>query len=229
MKYERGNYKVKAIIKIDTTGEKPFVVIKKTHNNIVLSEKTTTPKGLLDALKQSIEGSELDGDILLYSTGILPANCVKQDIFSEDGTRYDIWIEVPKNKWDITFYQTPMSSVGFPRLLFKYSVQNKLIMSTHVFAVCNDAGPISEKTKLYQFPYSNVHPTGRVCTGTISYPSINSSRELETLHALFFGSTFNHDLAGSGNQLVGERFKQHIEKDYNDDLLTPIHKTFGDM
>lgn len=44
---------------------------------------------------------------------------------------------------------------------------------------------LEEGMKLYQFPYSNVHPSGSVCTGRVVIPEFRTLKDLETFHVLF--------------------------------------------
>lgn len=141
------------------------------------------------------------------SSPVLPNNCISygQSISVNTGKRSERFlIEVPKQQWDIYVYSTFFMNVGFPRLLFSYDIplnkNGKQIDRIGVYAVKDDGQPITEKTKLYKFPFSNVS-NGILCLGTNSNPTISSYSELTDLHKRFFFNTpFTSDHYANGNR-----------------------------
>ncbi|MGZ0049330.1 hypothetical protein [Brevibacillus gelatini] len=96
-------------------------------------------------------------------TPTLPVNCVKHIWINRAQKIQMVFIEVPKGKWDIAYYNTAFKQVGFPRMLFGYRIRDGRIQQMHILAV-KDKGRIREDTELYKFPYANVS-NGMVCMG----------------------------------------------------------------
>lgn len=86
---------------------------------------------------------------------------------------------------------------------------------------------LEEGMKLYQFPYSNVHPSGSVCTGRVVIPEFRALKDLETFHVLFFASSFNHDLTHTHTEPVGELFKRFENQSFDDSILMESEMTFN--
>lgn len=214
---------MKTVITIDPASSNTIIHVAQLQGNVCLdgiitNERKTTIEKLYESFESVMKSQETRNDIRI-SSGVMPKNCVHFELLSTDFSKRAYWIEVPKNQWDITFYGNPFEKVGFPRMLFRYTLLDNRIINVHVFAL-REEQEITEDMPLYHFPYSNVHSSGMVCTGSVAYPNIQSPRQLESFHALFFGSDFNHDLSNySSNEFVGERFKRMEQQVFNDDEL----------
>lgn len=194
-------------------------VIQKHENGVVLGEY----KMMLSDIVKSLSNSSTDE--VQHVTPFLPSNCIKL-LSTIHG--HEVFIELPKRKWQIT-YQGKTLTVGFPRLLLKYSLQQKNVRNLSIFAL-REKGSINGETELYAFPYSNVHhDSGDVCMGTNLFPEIDCLTQLERLHYLFFAAPFGTDYGAMslGGRSVEGLFKKLEDKEFEDDLLVPLQKTFN--
>lgn len=163
-------------------------------------------------------------------TPTLPANCVKHIWVHRLRNEQMVFIEVPKGKWDISYYNTPFQQVGFPRLLVGYRIQDGRILQLHLLAV-KDKGRIRQDTELYKFPYANVEG-GKVCMGMNVLPQIKDLAQLATMHQLFFAAPsstcyYSTHRNESGISDLRELYSRMQDQDFPEEWLTSKGKTFG--
>lgn len=188
---------------------------------------------------------EIEEDIHYRTTSpILPKNCLSygQTISSKTGKRTEHFlIDVPKQQWDIYIYNTMFLEVGFPRMLFSYSMsldkkQTKQLESISVFAL-KDGEIIQSNTKIYKFPFSNVDQSGVLCLGYNSKPKISNYDELTELHNNFFFHTpFTSDYYSAERvnsdipfESVRELAMHLSENPFPDEWLQPTNIVFRDL
>ncbi|MDC3424283.1 hypothetical protein NC797_07145 [Aquibacillus sp. 3ASR75-11] len=192
-------------------------ITQKQANGVILGEYKMS---LSDFIK-SLSSSSTDG--VRHETPILPNNCIKL-VSTIRG--YEVLIELPKRKIPVE-YRKKQVTIGFPRMIFKYSIVGESIRSLKIVAV-KDSGRINENTGVFYFPYSNVHhSSGEVCMGTNQFPKIDCLSQLDSVHYLFFAAPFGDDygtmsLAGAG---LSELFNKFIDREFDDDLLIPMNST----
>lgn len=85
---------------------------------------------------------------------------------------------------------------------------------------------LEEGMKLYQFPYSNVHPSGSVCTGRVVIPEFRTLKDLETFHVLFLQVLLITTLH-THTEPVGELFKRFENQSFDDSILMESEMTFN--
>lgn len=132
------------------------------------------------------------------STGILPRNT---RFFNGRPAQYRIGLETVARTRDFGVYSRAREEVGqgkkvlripFPPCLFVFDVTAGRVNATKVFALKN---LIAKKTDgLYNFPFGNVYPEGRVCWGSARLPQIKTPMNLISVVSVFFDSPFNGDL-----------------------------------
>ncbi|MFE7064203.1 hypothetical protein ACFVAD_18900 [Sutcliffiella sp. NPDC057660] len=163
----------------------------------------------------------------------LPRNCIK---YVSRGFGYEVYLDIPKQQWEIEYANTKLK-VGFPRLVFQYSLRSCTsdkksfyqVELKKIFAVKGNK-KIRENTMLYKFPYSNVYDDGSVCMGTNAFPNITCISDLESLHSLFIHSPFTGDYGAKTTlkKKLWELFTEIFnEKDFDDNVLIPMDKTLG--
>ncbi len=169
---------MKTVAIFDALEPKGIVTIQQFNNELSRGETAVTFKDFYLALKEVMEQGTQDNTH--YSSGVLPKGCIKHEVLSKSGDKQAVWIEVPKAQWDIHFFERPFQQVGFPRLLFRYTVYQKRVTNISVFAVKEDM-ELEEGMKLYQFPYSNVHPSGSVCTSRVVIPEFRTLKRFRNI------------------------------------------------
>lgn len=152
-------------------------------------------------------------------------------------TKCRVTIEIPKKQWDVRYGDDPtFHSIGFPRLLVQYELLRSFtfshVTSVKIFAVADDSRPLTERTKLFHFPYPNVEKSeGRVCWGTNSL-RVNSVLELERTFSWFVAAPFGEDY-GISTTLPVTTFRLLIEeiqnKPFEDEWLVPNNYILEDI
>jgi len=184
-----------------------------------------------------------------FETPILPQNCLKYinrpagyrtvNAVNQSGESVSlkmksyeqvIFIEVPKKRFDISYYNSEMKDVGFPRLIFGYVIKDQRIQSIYLFAI-KDGGRIKDSTMLYKFPYANVIQ-GKVCMGSNSLPTIKEIAQLGSMHNLFFAAPssscyFNGSRNASGINDLRDLYNRMSGQDFPEDWLESKEITFG--
>lgn len=155
-------------------------------------------------------------------TPILPKNCVKQKWINKTKNHQLVYIEVPKQRFDMVYQETKIEQVGFPRLIFKYEINRQRVTLSNVYAV-KDHEFLKNETEIYYFPFSHVSTSGHVCMGMNSFPEISDIYKLSTFHLLFLNASFGEDY-GAKTTLglnVRDLFTKLSNQDFNDDWLLP--------
>lgn len=186
----------------------------KVENRLVNGLYKMTLHDLIQLLTKSGIGNEI------ISTPLLPSNCIKHSWVNKAANLQEVIIEVPKARWDITYHTQRFEQVGFPRMLFKYSVAGPDVKLNTVVAL-KDNGVLKEDTSLFHFPFSHVSSEGHVCMGGNTFPAIKSINQLSTMHVLFLSAPFGDDYgvkskAGYNMRELLTRLSNH---DFDDEWL----------
>ncbi len=158
-----------------------------------------------------------------WQTPLLPKNC----FFYEERVRGDevVGIEVERQRHDVIYHRTKYKGVSHPKLLFIFRVQLQRIMECKVFAV-RDA-LIRPETKLYHFPFSNVHMNGEACWNEKSDIRISEIHQLSNLPYLFLRSPSNDELYRGNN--LREKFVTLQTEEFDEESLQDTGKTVKDV
>lgn len=117
---------------------------------------------------------------LEITTGVLPNGT---RFYSGTKTMYRIGIQVPAKKRTARFSLLDASqnfTVPFPEMLFIFSVQDKRIFSSLLFACIPPIGKHSDR--LYSFPFGNVYGNdGKICWGDVHQATIEEPIMLDTM------------------------------------------------
>jgi Prokaryotic E2 family D len=214
---------MKFIIEIDDNIKNfnEYVTVTQKNGDIVEGVFKMTLNDLIAEIEDATVREEE-----LIETPVLPTNCIKFVWRDINRCIADIYILVPKQRWDITFFETPIPKVGFPRMIFKYSIERKKVHLKTIVAVKDD-GPIKKDTPVYHFPFSHVSHDGRVCMGGNTFPDIEEMQQISTFHHLFLGSPFTTDYGAktTTGKTVNQLFDELSNKDFNDEWLLPILKS----
>ncbi|PGT82200.1 hypothetical protein [Bacillus sp. AFS040349] len=199
----------------------PVDVIQKNEVGVTLGEYSMSLSNLIKSLTSSItEGERME-------TPFLPKNCIK---CVTKVTGYEIYIEIPKRQWQIN-YNGKTETIGFPRLLFTYSLSGNDIQNLKIVAV-KENGYIKGDTDLFYFPFPNVHHSSAdVCMGTNTFPRIECLNSLETMHYIFFAAPFGDDYGAvnSEGKSMKSLFESLKDSDFDDNLLVPMKVTFNEF
>ncbi|MEX3623673.1 hypothetical protein [Viridibacillus arvi] len=197
-----------------------YITVTKKNGELIDGTYKMTLQEFLNSLNEAIDL----GDEML-ETPILPNNCIKFVWKNINLNVAEVYIVVPKMRRDITFYQNPMKQVGFPKMIFKYTIENQKVSLSTIVALRND-GPIHLDTPLYHFPFSHVSSEGDVCMGGNTFPNIQRIQQIESFHNLFLSSPFSSDYGAktTTGKTINQLFDELANQDLDDDLLLPITK-----
>lgn len=207
-----------------------FVEVKQTHNGRDSFYKMSL-KNLLDSLSASIDQSRVESPLLPY-------NCIK---FVYTSVGYEVYTEVPKKQWMIN-YNGNYFKVGFPRMIFRYNLFQKVcdktnttsfrVDLTNIVAIKADQ-QINGSIELYNFPFSHVSDSdARVCMGGNVLKDIKILKELEDYHVTFIHSPFSNDYGAKvkSGKPVHELFSDtYLERDFDDSELISLNQTFNEF
>lgn len=167
------------------------------------------------------------------STPILPRNCIK---FSQSVSHSYVFVEIPKQRWDITYHKESFTKVGFPRMIFKYKViqtepESIKINIETIVAVKGNSNIISN-TPLYHFPFSHVDTNGHVCMGGNELPDIKRVDQVSSLHNVFLSAPFGDDYGVKVSKpgvTLRELFNQLSNNDFDEYLLRDKNISFDQL
>jgi hypothetical protein len=201
--------------------EKNLQEMLKVENRLIEGNYKMVLSDFLSAVSKSVE----EGEII--STPLLPKNCLKHAWLNRASNRQVVYIEVPKQRWDITYHSHKFEKVGFPRMIFKYEADNGAVKLLTVVAI-KDNGTIKEDTEIFHFPFSHVDTSGYVCMGGNSFPQIKSLQQISNFHILFLSAPFGDDYGSKTTTKKGlrELFKELSNQDFNDEWLLTKNNTF---
>lgn len=182
-----------------------------------------------DFVSAIISAKEEDNAVIpeLFRTPILPKNTIEY-LERKDGS-YTISMFVPKSNVDFNYADETFSQVGYPNLIFVAKTFKNTISQSFVVAVKDNY--ITNDTKLYKYPLSNVFSSGGICWGGNKLPSFDELRWLERLPQIFLSSPINeHNYGGanSSNLQVRPILNELKDKAFPNDWLVPMKVSYGE-
>ncbi|EST55758.1 hypothetical protein T458_05365 [Brevibacillus panacihumi W25] len=237
----------------DFSNGTPYCQIKVTQGETVLEEfemsfddfaeaimdsrmKSLKPQKIMGMVKRkrlrSIVGKRrIPNPLTRIETPTLPVNCVKHIWINRIKREQIVFVEIPKQQWNTSYYNTSLEMVGFPRMLFGYRIRGQEITSLYIFAV-KEKGRIKGDTELFKFPFANVS-NGLVCMGGNIFPEITDLAQLSTLHNIFFTAPSSSCYFSEGRNLSGisdlrELYTSLQRKDFPDEWLQTKQITFAE-
>jgi hypothetical protein len=224
-----------------TKGTPHCSITVKSPEGAILNEYMMTMDHFVESLLSSEEWEKRQQRYLIlgvkkvkrpvprFVSPVLPKNCIRHVWLNHEKQDQVVFIEVPKSRWDIHYYDSPMKQVGFPRLIFGYRLQGAKFRSMLLLAV-KDVGKIHADTELFKFPYANVS-NGRVCLGGNVIPPIQEISQVATYHNLFFAAPssncyYSNGRNESGIQDLRELYSKMKDQDFPEEWLSPEKMTF---
>ena len=166
------------------------------------------------------------------SSGFLPDNCLHVSISSTE-KQFVLWN--PELRADVTYQNVEYLNFPIPRLVFGIRMMDNGRVVECSIGVVADEKPTPE-TAMYHYPFSNVHPDGKVCTGNNVMPRYRKLSALKHFPRYLLGLPDNDDMFSSENNRLGlghRELLEHLkEKDpsyYYSDVLVPSGKTLQEF
>ena len=207
-------------IKDDTT------VVLEEHTDGIIKQKNINLSDLAECISDSISGGVL-------SSGLLPQNCLSYGYNTDTGSHYVV-LEYPEKSANVTYMKTLYKDLSIPKLVFGFVIIGQEIQKVNIGVVANKK--LTEKTKMYIYPFSNVSEF-YLCTGSNALPKIKNFTGLTNLARFILELPDNDDHYNSEkNQLaLGHRdLLEHMtdkstEYYYKKILLPMQRKTLSDF
>lgn len=168
-----------------------------------------------------------------YESGFLPPGCLSADL-SEQGAR--VVMRYPKDRADISFYETPYPDFPIPRLVFAFCRSHEGKISSCRIGVMEDETP-RPTTPMYHYPFSNVSNfSGNLCIGMNELPIYKSLFKTVTLPGFLLSIPNNlHMFDREHNRLdleyrdLLEHLKDKTPEYYYEHVLIRNGKTLRDF
>lgn len=202
-------------------------VIVEEHDKGTVTRKTIGA----DSLSTCFLSARQDDEI--HATGLLPEECIGATM-TPKFTYY--YIRYPELYADFTYFQTEYPSFPIPRLVFcfKYMQAEKKVAESYVCVVKDER--LTLDTPIFQYPFSNVFPDWRICTGNNALPVYKDPARLHTLAAYLLRLPNNNDLFHRDHNKLHAEFRDLLEqmkgKDpslYYTDVLVETRQTLKDF
>ena len=177
-----------------------------------------------------INGSYSSNDVL--DSGFLPEHCLHVSMNASE-RHYVIWN--PELRADVIYQDVEYRDFPIPRLVFGLRVLGNGKVAECRIGVVADENP-TEDTRMYAYPFSNVHPDGKVCTGNNVLPRYKKISAMRNFPRYLLGLPDNDDMFSVDRNKMGLSHKDLMEhlkdKDpayYYTDILVPNSCTLGDF
>lgn len=205
--------------------EQGRITVEELVDGIVTCKEITA-----DVLRDCIKGSIIHHG---YESGFLPPRCLSVEL-TETGA--SVVIVHPKDRADISFYDTPYADFPIPRLVFAYRRSNEGKISCCRIGVMEDETPRPE-TPMYHYPFSNVSDfMGDLCIGANELPTYKSLLKTVTLPGFLLSIPNNlHSFNREHNRLdleyrdLLEHLKDKTPAYYYEHVLLRNGKTLRDF
>lgn len=181
-------------------------------------------------LYYAISGSYTSNDFL--ESGFLPENCLHVSMTTSE-RHYVIWN--PELRADIIYGDTEYQNFPLPRLVFGLRILENGKVAECSMGVVADEKP-TEDTQMFFYPFSNVHPDGKVCTGNNVLPRYKKLFAMKNFPRYLLGLPDNDDMFSrekNKKQLAHKELLEHLKDKepayYYTDILVPNGHTLGEF
>lgn len=178
----------------------------------------------------AINNSYVNKDYL--DSGFLPDNCLH---VSMNHVERHLVIWNPELRADMAYNDKEYPDFPLPRLVFGVRMLDNGKMADCSIGVVADETPTPD-TVMYHYPFSNVHPDGKVCTGNNVLPRYKKLAALRHFPRYLLGLPDNDDMYDReknrlklGHGELMEHLKDKEPGYYYSDILVPSGKTLKDF
>ena len=205
---------------------KGTIIVEEHRTGGIISYREISPLELYYA----INGSYSSNDFL--ETGFLPDHCLHVAMSASERC-YVIWN--PELRADVIYGDTEYQNFPIPRLVFGLRILENGKVADCSMGVVADERP-TEDTQMYFYPFSNVHPDGKVCTGNNVLPRYKKISAIKNFPRYLLGLPDNDDMFDREHnklKLSHADLLEHLkDKDpayYYTDILVPNGRTLGEF
>jgi hypothetical protein len=185
------------------------------HSLFEVTSNVADREWILEVLEQHIPKKKA------CSSPLLPKNCfIYQEML--DGAKL-VGIEVEAQRFDIQYHRKQFEDVGHPNMLFLFTIRGQKVLDCKI--VCVKDQVLTPETKLYKYPFSNVHGNTSTCWPDLRTYQVKSIAHVGTMPFAFIHSQNNEHLYSGVN--LGEKYHELQGKDFDHDTLVPLNTTIN--
>ncbi len=142
------------------------------------------------------------------------------------------------NSYSVTMYREPRITgitfeernyqVGYPGIIYVFTVTNKVLSGTRMFAVTDQL--LRPETEIYRYPYFNAWADGRICMG-INHIPIEYPWQLHKMPDIIASMPANNGLPiNNQSGMQGDSLLRAVEnKPFPNEWLTPADKKLKNL
>lgn len=179
--------------KIDTSGKLVTVQVTKDDGEVLKKMMD------FDTYLEFINSSAAQSSSML-SVGKMPRGFYDGAISPVVDDTFWAVLNISVGKIPVVYFDAQMI-LPFPTLCFKFKVTKGNVNESRVFALTEDEADVSDTSKLYHYPFTNVYGDGKICWGSNQLPKVRTFKELESLVQMFLSTPNNNDLFNSDKML----------------------------
>lgn len=202
------------------------IVVEEQKRGGAVSYREIDPLELYYAINKSYTSNEF------LDTGFLPDNCIQVSMSASE-RYYLLWN--PELRADVIYNGTEYNNFPLPRLVFGLRMLDSGKVAECSMGVVADEKP-TESTQMFRYPFSNVHPGGKVCTGNNVLPLYKKISAMKNFPRYLLGLPDNDDMFSAENNKLRlghlellEHLKDRDPAYYYSDILIPNGQTLGEF
>lgn len=211
--------------KILISSQRGEIVVESLTMDGIIVRKNVSPEHLASCINRS----HVDADV--HGSGLLPPNCIGTTMV---GTHQFYFLATSLTHVELTYQQTTYPDFPIPRMVFGFCYEplDQKVRRTCVCVV--PEGRLTNDTKLYDYPFSNVGGNGSICLGNNALPLYKHPEQLSTLPNYILQMPNNNDHYSKYQNRLNLEYRDLLEymkdkspADYYRDILVESGKTLG--
>jgi len=201
-------------------------IVQEQKSGGILTYREIDPMELYFAINSSFVSLDF------LNSGFLPEHCLHVSMNCAE-RHFILWN--PELRADVAYYEKKYPNFPLPRMVFGVRMLNDGKVAECSIGVVEDEIPTPD-TPMYHYPFSNVHPNGKVCTGNNALPRYKKLTALKHFPRYMLELPDNDDLYDPDHNRPhmrhGELLEHLKDKDlayYYSNILVPNGKTLMDF
>lgn len=213
-------------IVVRVSPERNTLIVEEQKPGGIVDYKEITPMDFYYAINSSYISHEY------LSSGFLPEHCLHVSMNTSE-RKFVFWN--PELRADVIYQNKEYLDFPIPRLVFGVRMLGDGRIADCSIGVVADETPTPD-TRMFYYPFSNVHDRGKVCTGNNVLPRYKRPSSLKYFPRYLLGLPDNDDYYDKQHNRLelahGDLLEHLKEKEpayYYSDVLIPNGKTLDDF
>lgn len=208
------------MIRLEITTEGAFCEI---HEDGVSRWRKVNTRDLIRVLNESVGIPRKTERVI---SPMLPISTIGYMPTVGNISQYILWLYQPAKSIELLYESRSFPNVGIPAAVYKFSVNNGMLITTDIWAVTEVVSP---NTELYHFPVFNIGHDGHLCMGSNRLPILEPyelSRVPDMITMMPSTNAYqSHNKSGLERDSL---YKELQGKKFPNKWLTPTNKKLGD-